>query len=84
MTGSSKQPTDQPTHPIAILQDNIEAACEMISIAGKQLSSSDEKKTRDAIDALMARLQKFGEAKDVSSRIRFVVKDVIDMRKNKW
>lgn len=56
----------------------------MITIAGKQLASSEDKKTRDALDGYMARLQRLQEAKDLSSRIRFVVRDVIDMRKNKW
>ena len=65
-------------------EDNVEAACEMVSIAGKQLAASDDKKTRDALDATLARLGKLADARDVSSRIRFVVRDVLDMKRNKW
>jgi len=56
----------------------------MISICGKQLSSSADKKGRDALEGYMTRLQRLQEAKELSSRIRFVVRDVIDMRRNKW
>jgi hypothetical protein len=65
-------------------QDNIEAACEMITISGKALAASEDKKTRDALEGYMARLQRLADARELSSRIRFVVRDVIDMRKNKW
>ena len=32
----------------------------------------------------MARMAKLGDARELSSRIRFVVRDVIDMKRNKW
>ncbi|KIZ04763.1 Eukaryotic initiation factor iso-4F subunit p82-34 [Monoraphidium neglectum] len=65
-------------------EDSIEAACEMITISGKALAASEDKKTRDALDGYMARLQRLQDAKELSSRIRFVVRDVVDMRRNKW
>ena len=55
------------------VDDNLESACEMITITGKLLSQSMEKRTKDALDGYMARLQRLSENKDVASRIRFLV-----------
>jgi translation initiation factor 4G len=64
--------------------DNIEAACEMVTIAGKNLAASESKKTRDALDAAVARLAKISEHPSVSSRVRFVARDVADLKRSKW
>jgi translation initiation factor 4G len=70
--------------PLPPPDDNIEAACEMVTIAGKNLSASESKKTRDALDAAIARLAKISEHPAVSSRVRFVARDIADLKKGKW
>jgi hypothetical protein len=54
-------------------EDKLESACEMITITGKALSQSKEKKTKEALDGYMARLQRLSDTKDLPSRIRFIV-----------
>ncbi len=56
----------------------------MITISGKMLAASENKKTRDQLDGFMARLERLQTAKDLPVRIRFLIKDVLEMRKNKW
>ncbi|KAF8054978.1 eukaryotic translation initiation factor isoform 4G-2 [Scenedesmus sp. PABB004] len=65
-------------------EDNIESACEMVSITGKSLAAAESKKTRDALDAYLARLARLGDDKTLSSRVRFLIRDVLDMSKNRW
>jgi hypothetical protein len=55
-------------------EDNIESACEMITICGKKLAESSEKGTKDKLEAYMHRLGRLTENKDLSSRIRFIVR----------
>lgn len=59
-------------------------ACEMITISGKSLAASKEKKVKDTLEGFMARLQRLAESKELPARIKFLIKDVVDMRKNKW
>lgn len=66
------------------VEDDIEAACEMITIAGKTLASCGNDRVITKLDGYMARLARLADAKELSARIRFVIRDVIDMRKNKW
>lgn len=54
-------------------EDNIESACEMITVTGKMLAAADNKKTRDALEGYLARLQRLGEDRTLSSRVKFLV-----------
>lgn len=54
-------------------EENIESACEMITVTGKMLSNSESKKTRDAVDGYLARLTRLSESKELASRIKFLV-----------
>uniref|UniRef100_A0A383WGA1 MI domain-containing protein n=1 Tax=Tetradesmus obliquus TaxID=3088 RepID=A0A383WGA1_TETOB len=65
-------------------EENIESACEMISVTGKMLAGSELKKTRDTLDGYLARLTRLSADKNLPSRMRFLIRDVLDMSKNKW
>ncbi|KAF5826410.1 armadillo-type protein, partial [Dunaliella salina] len=58
-------------------EDNIEAACEMITTAGGRLSKSEKADTRRKLDDVMKTLEKLAGEKALASRIRFVIKDVL-------
>ena len=61
-------------------EDKLESACEMITITGKLLSQSKEKKTKDTLDGYMARMQRLSESKDLPSRIRFIVSGICQQK----
>eukprot|EP00253_Pinus_taeda_P028559 PITA_28559 len=80
--------------PIA---ENVEALCQLFSLIGKQLEEmgdSTTKQTKGAakvvekeisiFDSYMARLKNVGNDSRLESRIRFMVRDVIELRANKW
>eukprot|EP00878_Enallax_costatus_P034573 GHUV01038348.1.p1 GENE.GHUV01038348.1~~GHUV01038348.1.p1 ORF type:complete len:175 (+),score=59.77 GHUV01038348.1:115-639(+) len=56
----------------------------MITIDGKMLAAAENKKTRDALEGYLARLLRLAEEKTLSSRVKFLIRDVLEMRKNKW
>mmetsp|Transcript_38895 Transcript_38895/g.86508 ORF Transcript_38895/g.86508 Transcript_38895/m.86508 type:complete len:781 (+) Transcript_38895:79-2421(+) len=65
-------------------EDSIEAACEMISTAGARLSKSENEKTRKKLDEVFRQLSKLEADKNVPSRIRFIIKDLQDLRRSNW
>jgi len=65
-------------------EDNIEAICEMLSIIGATLAASSQPNTKKFLDGHMARLEKLGKSKSLSSRVRFLIKDTQDMKHNNW
>ncbi|KAF6252216.1 eukaryotic initiation factor [Scenedesmus sp. NREL 46B-D3] len=65
-------------------EENVESACEMVTVTGKMLAGSENKKTRDTLDGYLARLMRLSADKNMPSRMRFLIRDVLDMSKNKW
>eukprot|EP00199_Chlamydomonas_sp_CCMP681_P001146 CAMPEP_0119108212 /NCGR_PEP_ID=MMETSP1180-20130426/13526_1 /TAXON_ID=3052 ORGANISM="Chlamydomonas cf sp, Strain CCMP681" /NCGR_SAMPLE_ID=MMETSP1180 /ASSEMBLY_ACC=CAM_ASM_000741 /LENGTH=774 /DNA_ID=CAMNT_0007093803 /DNA_START=23 /DNA_END=2347 /DNA_ORIENTATION=- len=66
-------------------EHNIEAACEMITTAGMRLTKSDRPETKKKLEEVLKSLEKIGsDFKNVSARIRFVIKDVLDLKKSNW
>ncbi|GAB4821712.1 hypothetical protein N2152v2_008758 [Parachlorella kessleri] len=63
-------------------EDNIEAVCEMLSTAGASLEKNSKSKPR--LDAAFAKLGKLAGSKTYPSRIRFVIRDVLDLRAQHW
>lgn len=63
-------------------EDNIEAVCEMLTLAGKKLSDTEKFKKLQSV--YLIRLQRYTKHKDITSRIKFLIKDVFDMQKNGW
>jgi hypothetical protein len=46
----------------------------MITVTGKMLAGSENKKTRDTLDGYLARLTRLSGDKNLPSRMRFLVK----------
>lgn len=64
-------------------EDSLEAACELVAIAGAALEANPRSKTR--LDATFQHLTRLSNnSKAYASRIRFVVRDVIDLRSQHW
>ncbi|CAM6091252.1 unnamed protein product [Calypogeia fissa] len=63
-------------------EENVEALCQLLSTVGKSLDASP--KSRHAIDTYFVRLKDLGTKKTLPSRIRFMVRDILDVRGNDW
>ncbi|CAK9199011.1 unnamed protein product, partial [Sphagnum troendelagicum] len=63
-------------------EENVEALCQLFSTVGKQLEESA--KSRVAFDSYFARLKEFSGSKALPTRIKFMVRDILDLRSNKW
>ncbi|GMH35151.1 hypothetical protein BSKO_03019 [Bryopsis sp. KO-2023] len=63
-------------------EDNMEAACEVITLSGKKLSEAEKYKSN--ISAYLIRLERFSKNKTLASRIKFMIRDVLDMKANNW
>lgn len=64
------------------LEDNLEAACEVLTLAGKKLSESQ--KFAKHLPAYVSRLERFWNNTNLPSRIRFIIRDILDMKNNGW
>ncbi|XP_020577522.1 eukaryotic translation initiation factor 4G-like [Phalaenopsis equestris] len=62
-------------------EENIEALCKLMSTIGETIDHSKARENLDAYFEMMARLS---TNQKLSSRVRFMLKDTIDLRKNKW
>lgn len=72
---SQTTPTRMHTHMHAHARP--QAACEMITTAGGRLAKSERPETRRKLEDVMIRLEKLTAEKNLASRIRFVIKDVL-------
>ena len=63
-------------------EDWLEAACELVAIAGEKLEASPRSKTR--LDAIFEHFKRLANSSSYAPRIRFVVKDVVDLRSQNW
>eukprot|EP01018_Ginkgo_biloba_P033520 Gb_34242 [translate_table: standard] len=61
--------------------EDVEALCKLMSTIGYMI---DRSKAREHIDAYFNRMTKLSNNQKLSSRLRFMLKDVIDLRKNGW
>ena len=62
--------------------ENVEALCQLFNTVGKQLEESP--KSRMIIDSYFARMKELSNNPHLVSRMRFMVRDVLDLRANKW
>ncbi|CAL9759762.1 unnamed protein product [Musa acuminata subsp. burmannicoides] len=63
-------------------EENVEAICQLFNTIGKQLDESP--KSRRFNDAYFNRLKELTTNPQLVSRLRFMVRDVLDMRANNW
>lgn len=60
-----------------------QALCEILTIAGKRLDVATKKRAQ--VESYFTSLEKLSKSgKLPSSRIRFLVRDLLDLRRNKW
>jgi translation initiation factor 4G len=64
-------------------EENVEAVCELVTIAGKALDAAS-KQGKDRMNEYFATLERWQKSKALSSRVRFMVKDVIELRRSAW
>jgi len=62
-------------------EEDIEALCKLMSTVGGQL---DHQKAKTYMDAYFQRMDILSKSQDLSSRHRFMLQDVIDMRTKGW
>ncbi|XP_062187059.1 eukaryotic translation initiation factor 4G-like [Phragmites australis] len=62
-------------------EENIEALCKLMGTIGEMI---DHAKAKEHMDAYFDILQKMSISQKLSSRVRFMLRDSIDLRKNKW
>ncbi|KAJ1291366.1 hypothetical protein BS78_02G311500 [Paspalum vaginatum] len=62
-------------------EENIEALCKLMSTIGEMI---DHAKAKEHMDAYFDIMHKMSTSQKLSSRVRFMLRDSIDLRKNKW
>ncbi|KAL4341094.1 hypothetical protein GQ457_08G002550 [Hibiscus cannabinus] len=63
-------------------EENVEAICQFFNTIGKQLDESP--KSRRINDTYFSRLKELTSNPQLAPRLRFMVRDVLDLRANKW
>lgn len=62
-------------------EENIEALCKLMSTIGEMI---DHAKAKEHMDAYFERMRSLSTNQLISSRVRFLLRDSIDLRKNRW
>ncbi|XP_024987389.1 eukaryotic translation initiation factor 4G-like isoform X3 [Cynara cardunculus var. scolymus] len=62
-------------------EEDLEALCKLMSTIGEMI---DHPKAKEHMDAYFDMMFKLSNNMKLSSRVRFMLKDAIDLRKNKW
>lgn len=63
-------------------EENVEAICQFFNTIGKQLDESP--KSRRVNDVYFSRLKELAANVELAPRLRFMVRDVLDLRANNW
>lgn len=56
--------------------------CEMLTIVGKMLEETT--KTQQRIEGYFAVLERWSKSKALPSRTKFMIRDILDLRRSKW
>ncbi|RWW84139.1 hypothetical protein BHE74_00007276 [Ensete ventricosum] len=62
-------------------EEDVEALCKLMSTIGEMI---DHPKAKEHMDAYFDMMAKLSTNQKLSSRVRFMLRDAIDLRKNKW
>ncbi|KAL3861762.1 hypothetical protein ACJMK2_007784 [Sinanodonta woodiana] len=62
-------------------EENLECLCRLLKTIGKELETD---KAKPRMDQYFAQMQKIVNEKKLSSRVRFMLQDVIELRQGKW
>ncbi|CAK7338166.1 unnamed protein product [Dovyalis caffra] len=71
-----------PDNKICPAEENVEAICQFFNTIGKLLDESP--KSRRINDLYFARLKELSSNPQLAPRLRFMVRDVLDLRTNNW
>uniref|UniRef100_A0A0C9S288 TSA: Wollemia nobilis Ref_Wollemi_Transcript_21688_3067 transcribed RNA sequence n=1 Tax=Wollemia nobilis TaxID=56998 RepID=A0A0C9S288_9CONI len=71
-----------PDAKVTPAEENVEALCQLFNTVGKQLEENP--KSRIINDSYFARMKELSKNSNLQSRMRFMVRDVLDLRANKW
>lgn len=63
-------------------EDNVEAICQFFSTIGKQLDEGA--KSRRINDMYFSRLKELSKNQQLAPRLRFLLRDILDLRANNW
>ncbi|OBZ87917.1 hypothetical protein A0J61_04035 [Choanephora cucurbitarum] len=63
--------------------EETETMCKMLTTIGRTLDTSS-KKNKDWLDTYFMRMKEMYESETLSSRVKFMILDVFDLRKSKW
>ncbi len=59
-----------------------QAMCEMLTIVGKKVEDTSKNKTR--LEGYFAVLERWSKSKALASRTKFMIRDILDLRRSKW
>ncbi|KAK4728398.1 hypothetical protein R3W88_021386 [Solanum pinnatisectum] len=62
-------------------EEDIESLCKLMSTIGEMI---DHSKAKDYMDAYFDMMMTMANNTDLSTRVKFMLMDIIDLRKNKW
>ncbi|XP_058104127.1 eukaryotic translation initiation factor 4G-like isoform X2 [Magnolia sinica] len=62
-------------------EEDVEALCKLMSTIGEMI---DHPKAKEHMDAYFVVMRNLSNNQNMSSRVRFMLKDSIDLRKNRW
>ena len=68
-------------HLLTDSEEDLEALCNLLTTIGKKL---DQKKAEERMDAYFQKLELMVRGGKLSSRLRFMLLDLLDLRKNDW
>ncbi|XP_027330944.1 eukaryotic translation initiation factor-like isoform X1 [Abrus precatorius] len=71
-----------PDSRVCPAEENVEAICQFFNTIGKQLDESP--KSRRINDMYFSRLKELSTNPQLAPRLRFMVRDVLDLRNNNW
>lgn len=60
----------------------MQALCELITNSGKKLEATTKNKTK--FESFFVTLDKLSKHKKLPPRIRFLIRDTLDLRKSQW
>jgi translation initiation factor 4G len=62
-------------------EEDVEALCKLMSTIGEMI---DHQKAKEIMDIYFERMKTLSNNMNLSSRVRFMLKDAVDLRKNEW
>ncbi|XP_055937780.1 eukaryotic translation initiation factor 4 gamma 3-like isoform X2 [Argiope bruennichi] len=65
-------------------EDSLECFCWIIKTAGKELENCKDLPEENPVDKYFAQIQKIVDSRLTSTRIRFLLQDIIDLRESNW